>query len=547
MRIFQNRIGFYLLLAFCFILNSSLYGQSPVDKHGHLQVSATRITDKNDSIVSFAGMSLFWSNWAGDFYNSSLINWLASDWKCTIVRAAMGIEGNSSGPGYLVDPETEKQKVKSVVDACIDTGIYVLIDWHDHNAQLHTDEASEFFAEMARLYGTYDNVIYEIFNEPLDVSWSQVIKPYAERVIDSIRKYDADNLIIVGTRNWSQMVSEVAANPVTDTNVAYTLHFYVGMHGQWLRDEATKALNAGVPLLVTEWGLWGDDSELDTWIKFMKDNALSNCNWSVTDKVEPSSALNPGASKTGNWTDSDLTLIGKTVRNYITYWDSAFTPEIPEPPCDTLDIPGLLQAEDYCDNSGIQTENCSEGGQNVGYIEAGDWIEFKVFSALDDTVAIEYRIASQTAGGIIELQSITESGTETLHTIDFSATGDWQNWATVRKNAYVPGGNYTLRLVAKKTGFNINWIQIMETPLTNETLIINNLVIYPNPANRTLSINTEINNYKVEIVDVSGRQLIQQSNLSGISTIDISGLNPGVYMIEVDNKKYSRTQLFIKE
>ena len=107
---------------------------------------------------------------------------------------------------------------------------------------------------MARRYGNTPNVLYEPYNEPLDVSWEKVLKPYHEAVIDSIREHDPDNIVIVGTRNWSQQVAEAAANPIRRSNVAYTLHFYANTHGQWLRDQAQAAMNAGAALFVTEYG-----------------------------------------------------------------------------------------------------------------------------------------------------------------------------------------------------------------------------------------------------------------------------------------------------
>lgn len=93
------RIYLYSLIL---IFNSDLFPQTTVEKHGILQVKANHIVNKNNIIVSFSGISLFWSNWAGDYYNDSLIHWLKTDWNCKIVRAAMGIEGNDSGPGYPV-------------------------------------------------------------------------------------------------------------------------------------------------------------------------------------------------------------------------------------------------------------------------------------------------------------------------------------------------------------------------------------------------------------------------------------------------------------
>lgn len=288
-----------------------------VAQFGQLQVQGNRIVDKNNNPVQLRGMSLFWSQWIGKYYTPEAVKWLKDDWRCTVVRAAMAVDYE----GYLKNSSLEKQKVITVVDAAIAQGLYVIIDWHDHEAEKHTEQAKAFFAEMARRYGDKPNVIYEIFNEPLDVSWSGVIKPYSEAVIGAIRQYDPDNLIICGTRNWSQQVEEAADDPIKQPNVAYTLHFYAATHKQWLRDEAAHALNKGIALMVTEFGTCEasgngaiNQAETKAWWKFLDDNKISWCNWSIADKEETSAALKSGAKTTGNWANSEISASGLLVR-----------------------------------------------------------------------------------------------------------------------------------------------------------------------------------------------------------------------------------------
>ena len=295
-----------------------------VDVHGLLQVNGNSIVDKNGDPVSFAGNSFFWSNdnWGGErYYEPEVVSWLKKDWNTTIVRAAMGVEDPG---GYLDNRTANKNRVKTIVDAAIDEGLYVIIDWHSHHAEDNTNEAVLFFQEMAELYGEKNNVIYELYNEPLDISWSNIIKPYAISVITAIRAIDPDNLIVVGTPEWSQRVDLAAADPITGfSNIAYTLHFYTIYHQQWLRDRANAALDDGIALFVTEWGSIGYslvDPEANKWMTWCFDNKISHCNWAVNDKEEEWSILVPGASTSGGWGNDDLTDAGKLAKNIIMNW-----------------------------------------------------------------------------------------------------------------------------------------------------------------------------------------------------------------------------------
>ena len=295
-----------------------------VDVHGLLQVNGNSIVDKNGDPVSFAGNSFFWSNdnWGGErYYEPGVVSWLKKDWNTTIVRAAMGVEDPG---GYLDNRTANKNRVKTIVDAAIDEGLYVIIDWHSHHAEDNTNEAVLFFQEMAELYGEHDNVIYELYNEPLDISWTNIIKPYAVSVIAAIRAIDPDNLIVVGTPEWSQRVDLAAADPITGfSNIAYTLHFYTIYHQQWLRDRANAALEDGIALFVTEWGSIGYslvDPEANKWMTWCFDNKISHCNWAVNDKEEEWSILVPGASTSGGWGNDDLTDAGKLAKNIIMNW-----------------------------------------------------------------------------------------------------------------------------------------------------------------------------------------------------------------------------------
>merc|ERR1719437_416562 len=120
-------------------------GCTPVEQHGKLSVVGNNIVGSHGNTVQLRGMSFFWSQWQGQYYTQAVVNWLVDDWKCSLVRAVLGIHESS---GYLQDPGTEKAKIELVVNAAIAKGIYVLIDWHDHHAEWHINEAKGFVTEI---------------------------------------------------------------------------------------------------------------------------------------------------------------------------------------------------------------------------------------------------------------------------------------------------------------------------------------------------------------------------------------------------------------
>lgn len=312
--------------------NSNMFNfaLTPVGQNGSLHIKNSNIVNSKGEIVSFAGNSLFWSNenYKGHFfYSKEVLEWLKDDWNSTIIRIPMAADPKVKD-SYIFEPEDNESKVDIIVQAAIELGLYVIIDWHSHFAEENEVEAIEFFKKMAKKYGEFPNVLYEIYNEPLKVSWDDVIKPYSEKVIAAIRKIDPDNIIIVGTPNWSQRVDIVSENPITGfKNIAYTLHFYAGSHQDLLISRAKQAIDNGLPIVVTEWGTVNangngeiDHEYVDKWMKFMAANNLTHCNWSVHNKNEGASIFKPHTNSTGGWTEDDLTESGKLVRSYIKHW-----------------------------------------------------------------------------------------------------------------------------------------------------------------------------------------------------------------------------------
>ncbi len=319
---------------FCAFISTTLLA-SPVDRIGALSVQNGTVVGANGQPANLRGMSFFWNiaPEARDYYNADVVNWLADDWNATLIRAAMAVEDNwgTGQEGYEYQPDRNKKMVTTLVDAAVAKGIYVIIDWHSHwsadnsNPQ-RLEKAKSFFTEMATTYGHLPNVIYEIYNEPGfgRGDWAKV-KTYNDAVVSTIRSIDSDNLIIVGTPQYSSAVDVATADPLSAGygNIAYSFHMYASdpAHDTY-KDQANTALSKGYALFVSEWGVSQasgngalDYTRIDDWLNWMTEKHLSWAAWSISNKNESSSALKSTASVTGNWSAGDLSDAGTWYRN----------------------------------------------------------------------------------------------------------------------------------------------------------------------------------------------------------------------------------------
>ena len=141
------------------------------------------------------------------------------------------------------------------------------------------------------------------------MEWSS-IKSYADSMIALIRQFDKEKVILCGTPSQDREWESVAANPLKDENVMYTMHFAAASDGQSLREKAGAAIAKGLPLFVSEFSLSTVDggsintTEGATWIDWMKVQGLSWTYASFADGSETNSALNNGACGSRSWTST---------------------------------------------------------------------------------------------------------------------------------------------------------------------------------------------------------------------------------------------------
>ncbi len=315
-------------------MQSAAAEMTPVQIHGKLSVKGTQIVDKNGNAFQLRGISTHGINWdiGSPYVNQAAFQTLRDDWGANAVRLAMYTHEYN---GYCAggNQTNLKNLVYDGVEAATNLGMYVIIDWHvlqDRNPLVYLEQSKTFFNEVSKKYKNYDNVIYEICNEPNgnDVTWD-VIKSYANTIIPIIRANDPDAIIIVGTPTWSQLgmqghTNEVADSPLTGySNIVYSLHFYCAesSHTQYLPSKVDYAVSKGLPIIVSEFGMSEasgngriDTNQATNWFNKLDGYKIGYFCWSLSNKSESASLISSSCSKTSGWAESDLTEAGKFIR-----------------------------------------------------------------------------------------------------------------------------------------------------------------------------------------------------------------------------------------
>lgn len=302
-------------------LGLSASAQSPVERHGQLRVEGTQLVDSKGAPVQLRGVSMGWHNMWPRFYNQGTVDRLTGDWGADLVRCSVGVAHLDSG--FDCDSVAAYAVVDSIVQGAVRNGAYVLVDFHSHPNKLA--DAKRFFTHVAGKYGHLPNIMYEIWNEPTEVPWSEC-KAYAEELIPVIRALDPDGIVVVPTPRWDQEVDKAAADPITGVpGLLYSLHYYAATHTGWLRDKAQYALDKGLPLIMSECASMlhtgdgvVDTKEWDEWMRFADEKGISWAAWSISDKDETCSMLRPSAASDGReWRDSDLKPWAVLVKHYL--------------------------------------------------------------------------------------------------------------------------------------------------------------------------------------------------------------------------------------
>jgi endoglucanase len=213
---------------------------------------------------------------------------------------------------------------------------------------------------------------------------------------------------------------------------------------------------------------------------------------------------------------------------------------------------------------GVQLETTTDagGGQNVGWIDANDWM---VYTAVNipsaGTYTVQYRVASLSGGGSIQLERA--GGTAVFGSIAVPSTGGWQTWQTISHNVTLPAGSVSFGLKANAGGFNLNWFTV-RTPGSGREVVTEELPVeinedivlaYPNPTTgrTTIAVNLPTaGNTNISVAGMLGERIAEVHNGhldAGKHEFEFNGDNlaPGLYTYSIIHNGKRVTKKLLKQ
>lgn len=421
------------------------------------------------------------------------------------------------------------QYLDRLIQFCKPRGIYILLDMHaapgyqnpgDHSDNIDSNSsqprnsakfwdgnniniARQVWRHIAARYANEPTIWgYDLINEPvLQPGREMELMPSLIQLRNAIREVDNNHIIVAEGGWWGSDLSVLDwtntqtrnATGVTakwDNNLVYETHHYVFGNTGAINDlngrvALTNRLN--IPLILGEYGE-DNNSILRTMTDWSIVNIAGYFPWSFKkmshDKtlwtVLPNAAynsvknyINSGGTPPANAYSGMISFAQNNIANGAAgiQWHQDFYDAIKSPQtCSSSgyqSISSRIEAENFCGMQGIQTETTSDtgGGQNVGWIEVGDWLEYNINVPVTGNYTLTYRIAS--TGNTGQLQFIAPTGT--LASTSIPNTGGWQTWGNVSATVSLSAGQQKIRLYAGGAAFNFNWFQLSPASTTSSS------------------------------------------------------------------------------
>jgi endoglucanase len=428
-------------------------------------------------------------------------------------------------PDYAID-SAWLARIKEVVDYAYGLDMHAIINIHGDGYTTvtgawllvnSTDQTAiktkyqKVWQQIASAFVDYDErLIFESMNEVFDGTWSAPasayyanLNEYNQIFVNTVRQTGSNNstrwLLIPG---WNTNIDYTAGDygfvipsddyrsssiPSSEKRLMISVHYYspwdfCGEESGTITQWGATAANS------SKKSTWGQEEYMDSQLKAMRDRFVSQGYPVVVGEF--GSIDKTGADATNNLYRArfaqTLSAYSKKYGAVPVVWDNGYngpygfglfdraTHSVTQQGIIDAIMDGLaatttrsafspIEAESFDAQSGIQAETCSEGGQDIGYIQNGDYAVYHGVDFGENASRFEARVASATSGGKIEIRLGGLAG-PLAGTCAVAWTGGWQNWTTVTCNVGGATGIHDLYL--KFTGgggylFNLNWFRFI--------------------------------------------------------------------------------------
>lgn len=306
------------------------YIANGVMDHGKLRVSGADLVDENNELFQLIGISTHGLQWYGHYVNFATFDALHNEFGINVIRLSL----TTAEGGYCESDDAKKeyfyQLVAEGIRIATKLDMYVIVDWHmvgaedekDKNPLTYKNESMAFFSRLSEEFKDYNNILYEIMNEPNGSTTWEDCKEYANLVIPCIRK-NTDAIILVGSNQWSSNLNAVMKSPLEGyDNIMYTYHFYAATHTS--TSVLANAYDKGFPVFVSEHG--GMDSSgdgdinytsIESWYHVMDSRNISYVAWNLSNSKGTSSIIKQFNTSLTDFSDEVLKEWGIYYKNHV--------------------------------------------------------------------------------------------------------------------------------------------------------------------------------------------------------------------------------------
>ncbi len=201
-------------------------------------------------------------------------------------------------------------------------------------------------------------------------------------------------------------------------------------------------------------------------------------------------------------------------------------------------VPAKVKAENFAANNGFVFQTCEDidGGQNAGYTNSGDYLDFIIYAESAGEYNTDLRVAVNAATARLAFYDIADKST-LLKTVTLPYTSGWQQWRTVSTTANLKQGKNIFRVMAISDGFNLNWIEFKTKEGTGiSSKSADKWDIYPNPVKSKLTISLDESSIEaiVTLYDATGKKLSSTILNDKINQLDMSNYQEGMYILKIN-------------